>query len=90
MLPGGNARAGGQQRRVGEAGLGRRLQIHPQARKASEAAVCALEQDKFWQLHDDLFANQKALGIEQIKERAAGLGLETAKLSRKADAKSSG
>ena len=55
-------------------------QIHPQARKASEAAYCAQEQGKFWQLHDDHFAHQKALGLEQVKERAQGLGLDVTAL----------
>jgi protein-disulfide isomerase len=29
--------------------------------KASEAALCAGDQGKFWELHDRLFANQNAL-----------------------------
>lgn len=57
-------------------------QLHPEARKASEAAFCAQEQDKFWVLHDDHFANQKALGLEEIKERAESLGLDVAALDR--------
>ncbi|MCB1033674.1 MAG: DsbA family protein, partial [Acidobacteria bacterium] len=55
-------------------------QIHPQARKASEVAYCAQQQGKFWEMHDDLFAHQKALDLEQIKERAGGLGLGLAEL----------
>ncbi|MCH9648373.1 MAG: thioredoxin domain-containing protein [Deltaproteobacteria bacterium] len=52
--------------------------IHPEARKASEAALCAGEQDLFWQMHDDLFQNQRALKPQQIQERADALGLESA------------
>lgn len=37
------------------------LQQHPQARKAAEAARCADEQKKFWDYHDLLFANPRAL-----------------------------
>ena len=34
------------------------LGIHPQAPKAAEAALCAGEQDKYWEMHDLLFQNQ--------------------------------
>ncbi len=33
-------------------------QIHPFAQKAAEAALCALDQGKFWQYHDKLFTIQ--------------------------------
>jgi protein-disulfide isomerase len=32
--------------------------IHPNARAAAEAAMCASVQDKFWPLHESLFATQ--------------------------------
>lgn len=34
-------------------------QLHPNARAASEAAMCASVQGKFWQLHESLFNTQK-------------------------------
>jgi len=34
------------------------VQIHPNAGNASAAAVCAGEQNKFWEMHDLLFARQ--------------------------------
>ncbi len=34
------------------------LSIHPNALPASEAAMCASVQNKFWQMHDTLFASQ--------------------------------
>jgi protein-disulfide isomerase len=49
--------------------------IHPQAAKASEAAHCAGDQGKYWEYHDVLFANQRALQADHLKKYAADLGL---------------
>ena len=35
------------------------LSMHPNALPASEAAMCAAVQNKFWQMHDTLFATQE-------------------------------
>ncbi len=35
------------------------LSFHAQAQKAAEAALCAGDQGKFWEMHDDLFAPAK-------------------------------
>ena len=51
--------------------------IHKFAFKAAEAARCAAEQGKFWQMHDRLFTNQTAL--EPAKPHAEAIGLDVAK-----------
>jgi len=51
------------------------LSFHQQAQKAAEASLCAGDQGKFWELHDAMFADQQALGVDQLKTKAAGLGI---------------
>src|SRR3990172_7861669 len=51
--------------------------IHKDAQKAAEAAQCAGEQDKYWNMHDKLFDNQKALGVNNLKKYARELPLST-------------
>ena len=58
------------------------LPNHPQAPKAAEAAHCAAEQGKYWEMHDAMFGNQRALGVPALKQSAAGLGLDAAKFDR--------
>jgi protein-disulfide isomerase len=52
------------------------LAIHPLAPKAAEAAACANEQGKFWEMHDRLFADPKKLDVADLKASAAELGLD--------------
>jgi protein-disulfide isomerase len=52
------------------------LSFHQQAQKAAEAAECADDQGKFWEMHDKLFENQNALGIDSLKQYANELGLD--------------
>ena len=60
------------------------LSGHKEANSAAEASECAAEQGKFWEMHDKLFADNKAgrLGIEQYKKDAADLSLDAAKFSQ--------
>jgi protein-disulfide isomerase len=53
------------------------LSFHPSAQKAAEAAECAGDQNKYWEMHDKLFQNQQALGVTNLKQYAADLGLNT-------------
>ena len=58
------------------------LPIHPQAEKAAEASLCAADQNKFWELHDLLFKNQKKLEPADLKTYAASAGLDGAKFAQ--------
>jgi protein-disulfide isomerase len=55
------------------------LPNHPQAPKAAEAARCAGEQNKYWEMHDVMFANQRALEVPMLKQSARAIGLDGAK-----------
>ncbi|MCX6767227.1 MAG: thioredoxin domain-containing protein [Candidatus Micrarchaeota archaeon] len=57
------------------------LSFHEFAQKASEAAECANDQGKFWEMHDKLFADQGALAVTDLKKYAKDLGLDTAKFN---------
>lgn len=62
------------------------LPFHNQAAKASEAALCAADQGKYWEMHDKLFASQSALAVPQLKEHAKGIGLDSSKFDKCLDA----
>lgn len=53
------------------------LSFHQNAQKAAEAAECAGEQGKYWEMHDKLFDNQAALGVDNLKKYAEDIGLDT-------------
>ena len=70
--------------------------MHPYAEKAAEAGECANDQDKFWEYHDMLFQNQPQLAslvqsdtangvnqvVEQLKQYAGSLNLDTGRFSQ--------
>jgi protein-disulfide isomerase len=55
------------------------LPMHKNAQKASEAGHCAGDQGKFWEMHDKLFVNSRALGAEDLLKYAEALGLDMKK-----------
>jgi protein-disulfide isomerase len=52
------------------------LGFHPNAMPAAKAAEAAGKQGKFWEMHDKLFENQKALSAEGYVTWAGELGLD--------------
>jgi protein-disulfide isomerase len=52
------------------------LDFHAQAQKAGEAAACAFDQGRFWEMHDLLWANTGKLQVADLKAHAATLGLD--------------
>ena len=55
------------------------LSFHPEAKPAAKAALAAKEQGKFWEMYDELFANQHRLGSDAYVEFAQKLGLNVEK-----------
>ena len=53
------------------------LEFHQYAPKAAEAADCAGEQGKYWDMHDMLFENQNALMVDKLKQYATEIGLDS-------------
>jgi protein-disulfide isomerase len=51
--------------------------MHKFAFKAAEAANCAGEQGKYWEMHDEIFANQRKM--EPWADRAKAIGLDVPK-----------
>ncbi|OGY18057.1 MAG: hypothetical protein A2784_05085 [Candidatus Chisholmbacteria bacterium RIFCSPHIGHO2_01_FULL_48_12] len=61
------------------------LSIHPNAPVAAEAARCAGEQGKYWQMHDAIFTNQDDWANGQVDELmqqyARGVGVNMAQFN---------
>jgi protein-disulfide isomerase len=60
------------------------LNFHPSAQASAEAAECAADQGKFWEMHDKLFAEQAKKGtgtiqytVNDIKSWAVQIGLNS-------------
>jgi protein-disulfide isomerase len=52
------------------------LAFHTNAQKAAEAAECAGEQGKYYEMHDKIFENQNAIGVNNLKSYAKQIGLD--------------
>ena len=57
------------------------LSFHPNAQKAAEAAECAGEQGKYFEMHDKLFGQGVAGGVSGFKQYAQEIGLDTKKFN---------
>ena len=55
------------------------LKIHQKAHKAAEAAIGAAQEGKFWEMHGQLFANRRNLGIISLKHYAREVGVTNKK-----------
>jgi protein-disulfide isomerase len=56
--------------------------IHKDAKNAAKASLAAHRQGKFWQMHDELFKNQRELGYDKLKEYAKTAGLDVARFEK--------
>ena len=53
-------------------------QLHPSARRATEAGRCANDQGKFWEYHDKLYAGRTDASPETLKSLAGEAGIDVA------------
>ena len=58
------------------------LSFHKQARSAAVAALCAKDQGRFWEMHDQLYADQGHLADEMWAVYADRIGLDVRAFSR--------
>jgi protein-disulfide isomerase len=57
------------------------LPFHEHATSAAQAARCAGEQGKFWEMHDSLFDEPTALSTADVQRRAGALGIDVARFN---------
>ena len=57
------------------------VSIHKQSLGAAVAALCAADQEKFWEYHDTLFENQPKFGRSNLESYANKLGLDMEKFN---------
>ena len=58
------------------------LPMHAKAPKAAEAAHCAADQGKYWEMHDKLFASGQKLEVSDLKAHAREVGLDGGKFDQ--------
>lgn len=68
------------------------LSFHPMGVPSAEAAECAKEQGKFWEMHDIMFEEQEKLGegtvqytVDDLKKWAAKIGVNTTQFNNCVD-----
>jgi protein-disulfide isomerase len=61
------------------------LDIHSQAEVAAEASLAAQAQGKFWEMHDELYANFRSISRARILAWAQELGLDVARFKADLD-----
>jgi protein-disulfide isomerase len=61
------------------------LSMHPKAPAAAAAAEAAHRQGKFWEMHDMIFADQRAMSPEKYLEYAKKLGLDVDRFKKDMD-----
>lgn len=61
------------------------LPMHGDAHLAAQAALAAHQQGKFWEFHDLLFANQRALTRPSLEDYAKQVNLDVPRLKRALD-----
>ena len=57
-------------------------QTHPRAQYAAEAAEAAGAQDKFWEMHANIFTHQHALDDSDLMQYAMSLHLDVTRFRR--------
>lgn len=58
------------------------IPFHQYAFNASEAAECARDQGKFWEMYDKLYNNQNALTVPDMEVYAAQLGMNSSRFNQ--------
>jgi protein-disulfide isomerase len=58
------------------------LPMHARAPKAAEAAHCAGDQGKYWEMHGKLFANATKLEVSDLKAYARDVGIDGGKFDQ--------
>lgn len=55
------------------------VKFHQKAHKAAEASLAAAQEGKFWEMHNELFANRHSLGVISLKGHARDVGVKSKK-----------
>jgi len=58
------------------------VRTHPHSLRAAEASEAAGAQEKFWQMHDELFTHQQALEDHDLSRYARRIGLDGERFAR--------